>query len=36
MYLDVRVRLSNKFRARPLMDTVAMWLSRDPVSNICT
>src|SRR5260370_32759487 len=26
MYLDVKVRLSNKFWARHLVDTVAMWL----------
>jgi len=26
MYLDVKVRLSNKFWARYLVDTVAMWL----------
>jgi hypothetical protein len=26
MYLDVRVRLSNEFWARHLVDTVAMWL----------
>ena len=26
MYLDVKVRLSNKVRARHLVDTIAMWL----------
>jgi hypothetical protein len=26
MYLDVKARLSNKFWARHLVDTVAMWL----------
>ena len=26
MYLDVKIRLSNKFWARRLVDTVAMWL----------
>jgi len=26
MYLDVKIRLSNKFWARHLVDTVAIWL----------
>jgi len=28
MYLDVQVRLPNKFCARDLVDTVAMWFLR--------